>query len=95
MCAVQWWPRSGNRIIYCPSDQTDIISLMQVFGRKPIMIWSLLIFAVGSALCGAATTLNFLIAGRGIHSTWLRGSVISNILWWQLFRGSEAEESLR
>lgn len=41
--------------------------LAQVFGRKPILIGSVLIFAVGSALCGAAKVQGVLIAGRTIQ----------------------------
>ncbi|KAF8587989.1 iron permease [Ramaria rubella] len=41
--------------------------LSQVFGRRPVMLGSLLTFAIGSALCGAATDMNFLIAGRTVQ----------------------------
>lgn len=41
--------------------------LAQIFGRKIVMLSSLLIMAVGSTLCGAATSMNFLIAGRTIQ----------------------------
>ncbi|GBE84300.1 Efflux pump FUS6 [Sparassis crispa] len=36
----------------------------QIFGRRATMLVSLVVFIVGSALCGAATSMNFLIAGR-------------------------------
>ena len=42
-----------------------VLANLQVFGRRPIMLGSLLIFAVGSAASGAAPNLNALIAGRG------------------------------
>ncbi|KAL4257764.1 MFS transporter superfamily protein [Pleurotus pulmonarius] len=41
--------------------------LAQVFGRRPVMLGSLLFFAVGSALCVAASSMNFLIAARTIQ----------------------------
>lgn len=39
------------------------------FGRKPILLGFILIFAVGSAMCGAAQSMNMLIAGRGAPVT--------------------------
>ncbi|KAG9075251.1 hypothetical protein FS749_013098 [Ceratobasidium sp. UAMH 11750] len=41
--------------------------LAEVFGRRSIMLASLLIFAVGAAICGAAQSMNMLIAGRTIQ----------------------------
>ncbi|KAJ6482238.1 major facilitator superfamily domain-containing protein [Mycena vulgaris] len=41
--------------------------LAQVFGRRPILLGSLLLFAAGSTLCGAAKNMNVLIAGRTIQ----------------------------
>ncbi|GBE77394.1 Efflux pump FUS6 [Sparassis crispa] len=41
--------------------------LAQVFGRRPTMLGSMVFFLVGSALCGAATSMNFLIAGRTVQ----------------------------
>ena len=38
------------------------------FGRKPILLAFILIFAVGSAICGAAQSMNMLIAGRGTQN---------------------------
>lgn len=39
--------------------------LVSGFGRKPVLLAFILIFAVGSAICGAAQNMNMLIAGRG------------------------------
>jgi MFS family permease len=39
----------------------------QVFGRRPVMLCSLFIFAAGSAVCGAAPNMNVLIVGRSEH----------------------------
>jgi len=36
------------------------------FNNKPIFIASILIFEVGSALCGAAPSMNSMIVGRAI-----------------------------
>lgn len=39
-------------------------ALADVFGRRPCMLWSLCLFALGSAVCGAAKDISMLIAGR-------------------------------
>src|SRR5262245_5746618 len=36
--------------------------LSDLFGRKPIMLFGIVVFLAGSALCGAAQTMNQLIA---------------------------------
>ncbi|KAI0051607.1 MFS general substrate transporter [Auriscalpium vulgare] len=41
--------------------------LAQIFGRRPVMLGSLLLFCIGSAVCGASKTMNMLIAGRTIQ----------------------------
>ncbi|KAJ3733198.1 iron permease [Lentinula guzmanii] len=41
--------------------------LAEVFGRKIVMFASILLFAAGSAICGASTPLNMLIAGRTVQ----------------------------
>ncbi|KAJ6474403.1 major facilitator superfamily domain-containing protein [Mycena vitilis] len=53
LCSTAFVPLSG--------------SLAEIFGRKFLMFGSIVIFAGGSALCGAATTMNFLIAGRAVQ----------------------------
>ena len=35
-----------------------------LFGRRPILLGGLALFAVGSALCGAATSIAMLVGGR-------------------------------
>lgn len=40
----------------------------QVLGRRSVILGCLLLFSIGSALCGASTSMNFLIAGRSKHS---------------------------
>lgn len=39
----------------------------KIFGRKPVILGSLVLFAVGSAIGGAAPTQAVLILGRGIY----------------------------
>lgn len=41
--------------------------LAQIFGRRPIVISSILFFALGSGLCGGANCMSMLIAGRAIQ----------------------------
>ncbi|CCM04080.1 uncharacterized protein FIBRA_06239 [Fibroporia radiculosa] len=41
--------------------------LAQIFGRRPVILGSLLVMILGSALSGAATSMNFLIAGRAVQ----------------------------
>lgn len=38
--------------------------LASIFGRRPIVLVFVLIFAIGSAICGAAQNMPMLIAGR-------------------------------
>ncbi|KZW02334.1 MFS general substrate transporter [Exidia glandulosa HHB12029] len=39
----------------------------QAFGRRPVMLASITIFAIGSAICGAAPNMQALIAGRVVQ----------------------------
>lgn len=41
-------------------------NLVSGFGRKPVLLTFILVFAVGSAVCGGAQNMNMLIAGRGV-----------------------------
>ncbi|KAF7290104.1 Iron permease [Mycena chlorophos] len=41
--------------------------LAQIFGRRIIMLLGIAIFCIGSALCAAATSMNFLIGGRTVQ----------------------------
>ncbi|KAJ3308334.1 hypothetical protein HDV04_001375 [Boothiomyces sp. JEL0838] len=40
--------------------------LCNIFGRKPVFMFAIIIFEVGSLMCGIATSMNFLIAGRAV-----------------------------
>lgn len=50
--------------------------LAQTFGRRSATLTSLVIFAIGSAICGASTNMNMLIAGRVIQG-WGGGGILS------------------
>jgi len=39
--------------------------LADIFGRRPVMLLSITLFAIGSALAGAAQNMNMMIAARG------------------------------
>lgn len=60
--------------------------LAQMFGRRPVILVAIGFFALGSGICGAATSMNMLIAGRaiqglgggGIHS--LTGIVLADLV---------------
>lgn len=41
--------------------------LAQAFGRRHVMVGSLVVFAIGAVICGAAKNMNMLIAGRTIQ----------------------------
>ncbi|OQE22641.1 hypothetical protein PENSTE_c010G05313 [Penicillium steckii] len=41
--------------------------MAEIFGRKPIMLGSVLVFGVGSAMAGAANSLGLILAGRTIQ----------------------------
>ena len=41
--------------------------LADIFGRKPVMLWGIAIFALGSVLCGIATSMFALIVFRAIQ----------------------------
>lgn len=42
-------------------------ALADVFGRKPVMMGSITLFALGSALAGASQNMNMLIAARSSY----------------------------
>ncbi|KAJ6462632.1 hypothetical protein C8R47DRAFT_936565, partial [Mycena vitilis] len=41
--------------------------LSDIFGRKPVLYPSMLIFLIVSALCGAATSMTWLILARALQ----------------------------
>ncbi|VDC06977.1 unnamed protein product [Peniophora sp. CBMAI 1063] len=52
--------------------------LAQIFGRRYVMLGALLLFSAGSAVSGAATSMNMLIAGRTIQG--LGGGAITALV---------------
>lgn len=52
--------------------ETLRLTTIQIFGRRIVILSSLTIMALGSALCGSAKTMTSLIAGRGVlaYLTW-------------------------
>ncbi|EKM57058.1 uncharacterized protein PHACADRAFT_142175 [Phanerochaete carnosa HHB-10118-sp] len=52
-------------------------ALADIFGRKPIMLGSIIFFAVGSALSGSAQNMNMLIAARTVQG--IGGGAIINL----------------
>jgi len=49
----------------CANDSAWCIGgLAEIFGRKPILMGSLLLFVLGSGVCGGAKNMTMLIAGR-------------------------------
>ncbi|KAL1949725.1 hypothetical protein VTO73DRAFT_8606 [Trametes versicolor] len=42
-------------------------NLVSAFGRKPVLVFFILTFAIGSAISGAAQSMNMLIAGRAVQ----------------------------
>ncbi|KAJ3483959.1 hypothetical protein NLI96_g5966 [Meripilus lineatus] len=41
--------------------------LAEVFGRRPVMLGSIALFALGSALCGSAKNMSWFLSGRGLQ----------------------------
>ncbi|KAJ3483963.1 hypothetical protein NLI96_g5968 [Meripilus lineatus] len=41
--------------------------LAEVFGRRPVMLGSIALFALGSALCGSAKNMSWFLGGRGLQ----------------------------
>ncbi|KAI0268427.1 major facilitator superfamily domain-containing protein [Russula aff. rugulosa BPL654] len=41
--------------------------LSQILGRRPVMLSAIMLFALGSTICGAASSMNMLIAGRAVQ----------------------------
>src|SRR6266571_660530 len=64
--------------------------LADMIGRKPIWVTGLSIFTIGSAICGAAPTLGWLIAARGLQG--LGGALIMAVSPAMLTNAFPAEE---
>ncbi|KAI9337558.1 major facilitator superfamily domain-containing protein [Obelidium mucronatum] len=57
----------GSAFMIC-SGATGILygKLSDIFGRKPVFLFALVLFEIGSAICGAAQNMTALIVGRAI-----------------------------
>ncbi len=65
--------------------------LVSGFGRKPVLLAFIVIFAIGSAICGAAQNMNMLIAGRGTLAPYDVSTPHNVQLVLQLSKGSVEE----
>ena len=64
---MEGWHRYGYEDL-AESEEHDLIVCLycpQIIGRRPIMLSALSLFSLGSTICGAASSMNMLIAGRG------------------------------
>lgn len=60
--------------------------LSDIWGRKVILLASVVSFSTGSAICAASTSMTALIAGRSIQGTGAGGMIIlTNICISDLF----------
>lgn len=55
---------------------------LQVFGRQQATLMSLSLFALGSALCGSAKNMNWLIAARGMNNPLVTPQVLVSLTAW-------------
>jgi len=61
------WTLSGFLLAFAPS-QLVYGPLADRFGRRPAMLWGLLVFLAGTAVCAAATSLGMLVAARVVQA---------------------------
>ncbi|KAH8585680.1 major facilitator superfamily domain-containing protein [Bisporella sp. PMI_857] len=47
--------------------QPPVGQFSDIFGRKPVLMGGLILYMVGSVLCGAAASANMLVAGRAVQ----------------------------
>lgn len=45
----------------------EIGGIAQIFGRRPAVLGSIALFAIGSGVCGGAKSMTELIAGRSMY----------------------------
>lgn len=64
-------PTHWRPLLFSPS--AVALQSVQIFGRKPSMLTALALFALGSALCGSAQNIIWLIAARSMGG----GSILS------------------
>ena len=54
--------------------------LSDIFGRKPVLLASIGVFILGSALCGAAQTMTWLVVCRGLQGIGGGGIMVDRIV---------------
>lgn len=65
-------------LLACASSMPAYGALADIFGRKPIILLSIALFIIGSAIAGAATDMGMMISGRVIQG--IGGGGISNLV---------------
>lgn len=65
-------------LLACASSMPAYGALADIFGRKPIILLSIALFLIGSAIAGAATDMGMMISGRVIQG--IGGGGISNLV---------------
>lgn len=69
--------------------------LSDAVGRRPVIVWSLLAYAVASVACAFAPTLEWLLAGRVVQGLAAGGStIVSRTIIRDLFDGREAQRMM-
>lgn len=70
--------------------QLAIGPLSDRYGRRPIMLWSVFIFIVGTLVCLFAPSMEILIIGRIVQGTAIAGVVLSRAVVRDLYSAEEA-----
>lgn len=69
--------------------------LSDAIGRRPVIVWSLLAYAVASVACAFAPTLEWLLVGRVVQGLAAGGStIVSRTIIRDLFDGREAQRMM-
>ncbi|NYE36974.1 DHA1 family bicyclomycin/chloramphenicol resistance-like MFS transporter [Nocardioides cavernae] len=69
--------------------------LSDAVGRRPVIVWSLLAYAVASVACAFAPTLEWLLVGRVVQGLAAGGStIVSRTIIRDLFDGREAQRMM-
>lgn len=53
--------------------QPNFIAFSQVFGRKPLLVFALVLFAVGAVLCAVSRWMTLMLIGRCIQGSGVGG----------------------
>lgn len=69
--------------------------LSDAVGRRPVIVWSLLVYAVASVACAFAPSLGWLLVGRVVQGLAAGGStIVSRTVIRDLFDGREAQRMM-